>query len=456
MPLDFSRFRLTPNIGAFGQGLQTGQNFQLNRTRLKQMKQQQEAQEAQFDREAQIRQLLGQIGGQQPQTQQQAQLAAQTADFNPLARDELGQQVAAERPQINPLADIRQQARSIDPVFAEKMLKSIGIDEESQRTEASRFAAEIERLPEPVQNQRINQRIASITARGGNPEHTAQLLEMGPQERAQALQNVQLLDLSSKERFAAQKGIAKTAQEASELSEPAKVQSSVILDDGTVQIVRKDGTFEIMSPDQVGKDIINRAKERGVDLQQRRAQGRTLGKDAAKTAQTAFEETTKLRDNNNTLRQVITTVEGGAGTGPLLSRLPSFRTESVRLDNMRRRLGLDVIGSVTFGALSEGEMELALDTALPTGLDGPELVQWAKDKIEAQEKLATYLEDQSVFLSEKGNTPAKWLKQQRALRGANNLTQEAPEPPGGVENLTVQATETPSGQRVGRFVVEVE
>lgn len=76
-------------------------------------------------------------------------------------------------------------------------------------------------------------------------------------------------------------------------------------------------------------------------------------------------------------------------------------------------MGLDVIGSVTFGSLSEGEMELALDTALPTGLDGPELIKWAEDKIAAQEKLATYLEEQAIFLSKPGATPADWIKSMR-------------------------------------------
>ena len=76
---------------------------------------------------------------------------------------------------------------------------------------------------------------------------------------------------------------------------------------------------------------------------------------------------------------------------------------------MKNQLGLDVVGSVTFGALSEGELNLALSTALPTGLEGPELVKWAEDKIEAQEKLSAYLEEQAVFLTQPGNTSADWL-----------------------------------------------
>ena len=36
------------------------------------------------------------------------------------------------------------------------------------------------------------------------------------------------------------------------------------------------------------------------------------------------------------------------------------------IETARQRLGLDVIGSITFGALSEGELKLALDTGLPS------------------------------------------------------------------------------------------
>ena len=193
----------------------------------------------------------------------------------------------------------------------------------------------------------------------------------------------------------------------------SEVQSAKIMDSGVVQIVRKDGTVEVKEPEAVAADVVRRAEERGVDLQQRRSQGRELGKDAAKVASKLFDSVGKMRANNRTLKKVITEVGNGADTGPLASRLPSIRAASVRLDQLRNELGLDVVGAVTFGALSEGELNLAMSTALPDTLDGPELAQWAKDKIEAQEKLINYMEDQAIFLSEKGNTPAMWLESQR-------------------------------------------
>jgi len=64
-----------------------------------------------------------------------------------------------------------------------------------------------------------------------------------------------------------------------------------------------------------------------------------------------------------------------------------------------------------------------MSTGLTNTLQGPELVAWANDKIEAQSKLATYLEDQAIFLGTSGNTRADWITSQR------NKAKAAPESP---------------------------
>ena len=208
-----------------------------------------------------------------------------------------------------------------------------------------------------------------------------------------------------------------------------RVQSSTILDDGTVQLVFSDGSTEIKQAGEAGQEAIRTAKERGVELQGSRSQARQIGSDSAKTSKSAFDQVSKIRLNISNLQDVIRAVGDGANTGPLDKALPSFKSESIRLDNIRNRLGLDVISGVTFGALSEGELKLALDTALPTGLKGPELVQWAKEKIGAQQKLASYFEEQAQFLGASGNTIAEFIdfkKSQQSDQGGNvdDLTAE--------------------------------
>ena len=54
---------------------------------------------------------------------------------------------------------------------------------------------------------------------------------------------------------------------------------------------------------------------------------------------------------------------------------------------------------MAFGALSESELELALQTALPTNLSEDALSDWLRRKRDAQDKLADYLTQQARFLS---------------------------------------------------------
>ena len=63
-------------------------------------------------------------------------------------------------------------------------------------------------------------------------------------------------------------------------------------------------------------------------------------------------------------------------TGLLTQFFPDISVEAAELTNARNALGLDVIGSVTFGALSKGELDLALTQGLPSGLNEPQLLEY--------------------------------------------------------------------------------
>ena len=80
-------------------------------------------------------------------------------------------------------------------------------------------------------------------------------------------------------------------------------------------------------------------------------------------------------------------MEEGANTGVIANRLPNWKASTIALDTVKNELGLDVVGSVTFGALSEGELNLDLSTAIPTNLSEEDLVDWIDRKIVAKQKL---------------------------------------------------------------------
>ena len=215
-----------------------------------------------------------------------------------------------------------------------------------------------------------------------------------------------------------------------------KVQSSTTTPDGTTILVMKNGTTKVISAQGVElkgqdrADAIKASAQFGADIQGERAQARGIGELSAKQVGQAFAEVGKIKKNLGNIDDAIAAIDAGANTGVIASKLPNITAASIQLANVRQQLGLDVIGSVTFGALSEGELNLALDTALPTGLAPKDLRKYLVDKKNAQTKLAGYLTEQATYLSKRGNTLAGWLEK---------VDNEAPPP----ADVTVRRRQNP-------------
>jgi hypothetical protein len=106
---------------------------------------------------------------------------------------------------------------------------------------------------------------------------------------------------------------------------------------------------------------------------------------------------------------------------------PSIKAASVELDNIQSSMALDVVGAVTFGALSKGELDLAKAVALPTGLDTPELIDWLSRRKVAQEKLRAYYNEQVQFLDQ-GGTIAGFLRKKESEQGGDTDAQSTDTP----------------------------
>ena len=99
------------------------------------------------------------------------------------------------------------------------------------------------------------------------------------------------------------------------------------------------------------------------DQQATKAAKKEAAISAIKKSKEAFERIAPIRKNIANFDEAIRLIDEGAETGVVASRLPSVRQASIELDSLQGRLGLDVIGNTTFGALSEAELRFALDTA---------------------------------------------------------------------------------------------
>lgn len=137
-----------------------------------------------------------------------------------------------------------------------------------------------------------------------------------------------------------------------------------------------------------------------------------------------FERLQPLDASIKNLDRGIAALNAGAGTGKVEGLFPSFRTASIELDQIRKEMGLDVVGATTFGALSKGELDLAIDVALPSGLNENELLVWMQEKKVAQTKLRDALEELATGLSE-GKTIKEMIADRKKSRAEQSATEEA-------------------------------
>jgi len=172
-------------------------------------------------------------------------------------------------------------------------------------------------------------------------------------------------------------------------------------------------------------DIKNLADAKA-QIRQAEKFGEMTGSSRAKAIDAGVEKIVKIDAGIKNIDRAIEAVQGGAGVGAIQKNFPSIRAASVELDNIQKSMALDVIGAVTFGALSKGELDLAREVALPTGLDSPQLIDHLQQKKAAQQKLRAYYNDQIQHLDQ-GGTVASFirLKEREGAAGQNQAIQPA-------------------------------
>ena len=215
----------------------------------------------------------------------------------------------------------------------------------------------------------------------------------------------------------------------------AEVKSSKILDGGVVVSILTDNSVTVRNglgvllPEGQGRaDAIKAAEDRGIEIQGDRSQQRALGGLSSDIVATSYKDMLKVRTNISTLEDAKRALESGAQTGFFTQFLPNISRSATELANVRGRLGLDVVGSVTFGALNESELNLALDIGLPESMDEDYLKGWVQERIDAKKKLLTNLQEAASFLSQ-GNSIGDWMVEldKRATTSQEEITEYAVE-----------------------------
>jgi hypothetical protein len=159
-------------------------------------------------------------------------------------------------------------------------------------------------------------------------------------------------------------------------------------------------------------------------IRQREKFGELTASRRSKVIDSGFSKIEKMNAGILNIDKAIALLKGGAGVGSIESLLPSFKASTVALNNLQKTMALDVIGSVTFGALSQGELDLAQVVALNTKLDTPDLISDLEARKAAQKKLMSYYKEQIDFLDQGGTVAGFLRKKERDFEKNSTVDNE--------------------------------
>lgn len=131
-------------------------------------------------------------------------------------------------------------------------------------------------------------------------------------------------------------------------------------------------------------------------------------KDAAREA---MNQSSAIQSKLPLYQEIVRKIDEGADSGFIMSRLPALNEATASLRSAANQLGINVINSATFGALSAQELELALSTEIPQSLSPAELRSYVIKKYEAQAKLANEINKKARTLSSSGMTYSQYVNQ---------------------------------------------
>lgn len=176
-----------------------------------------------------------------------------------------------------------------------------------------------------------------------------------------------------------------------------------VFQDGKREV--KDAAGNILQGEEAQK-AIKIAQEDEIEQDRLKSFASESGKAKAGMVQTTMDSITNVDSSlrnfaraKAALREAL--ADGREITGLVKDYFPNVSIEAAELYNARNALGLDVIGSVTFGALSKGELDLALSQGLPTSLKGKPLLEYIERRELALSKYRQSLMEAARIFADK-------------------------------------------------------
>ena len=336
------------------------------------------------------------------------------AEQQAMAEQEQQQALMAEQQRLMTGGTTQEQAgfMAANPEMGEAMQSGIQYASDATKQNMKESMQKIVAGYDP--EQAIRERVAMVRANGGDPSDSMRELQViqqvGPEQYRQIVSEAYNLEFGDGEVGGAMGGPT-----------PAAIR---VFEANAAAAGLQPGTPEYERAAQIELGLQPRA---GISAQERISQDAQLTSDVAESggmieatkdaAKQSIKKSGEAYDRIATINSAIPKYDEairlirdeGARSGPISVRFPSFESSTLELDAIQRELGLDVVSAVTFGALSEKELKVAMQVGLPTNLEGPALIDWIERKKTSQKKLSDYASEAAQFLGTPGNTVQKWM-----------------------------------------------
>lgn len=176
-------------------------------------------------------------------------------------------------------------------------------------------------------------------------------------------------------------------------------------------VIEADGTSTTENANEkIAKALID-AQQFDVEQAKKLSQSESDIKVLSANRDEALKNLSNLDSRSANLNAALDAVNRGARSGVIEKYLPAFNAATADLRAAANSLGLDIVGATTFGALSAGELELSLKTALDISLPTEQLKEVIERKISAIQKTREQLLQAVLYLSQPGATVEEYTRQ---------------------------------------------
>lgn len=164
-----------------------------------------------------------------------------------------------------------------------------------------------------------------------------------------------------------------------------------------------------------------------------------FGKEAPEIASTSLKAAESIKDQISTYRQVLKLIDQGAGSGPIEQLFPAIKDDTIELQQLGGILALEALGSTNLTPVSNADIQLLKDNAIPKLDKG--LKEWTERKIKALEKAQLFHTQRASYFQSGDANYNNWLNPNNWQEGKFTLLRR-PGDTGPTTATTYQQTGT--------------